>query len=307
MEIVAQVGKDPICFSKPRSCRWAVRIEAILPRFTWALPSPGIQKQRKAQVTWTGHICPDVNVAVHMWQQQRWRFGRWELTVGPSIYRKGSRSERWQGSSGAGGDGEKENRNKNRVDKRNADSEKESEEEKGERKPTWIILIRGYEHHQKIIWAGDIITPCGPESFTFPFTETCIPWLQTDREQVKGRRCWRTGRRESGCRDALEKLGFDRVLCIIQHRNALDKVWSEPPKKVLLVCSRLDSQFSKLLSQGLGEGKLIPLVMKNACEEGEDIRALWRKKTTAPGFIIYIIINNDPIFPIPDFKIPNSL
>lgn len=49
-----------------------------------------------------------------------------------------------------------------------------------------------------------------------------------------------------------------------------------PPKKkkVLPVCSQLDSQLSKLLSQGLGEGKLIPLVMKNACEEGEDIRAL---------------------------------
>lgn len=46
------------------------------------------------------------------------------------------------------------------------------------------------------------------------------------------------------------------------------------PKKVLLVCLQLDSQLSKLLSQGLGEGKLIPLVMKNACEEGEDIRAL---------------------------------
>lgn len=30
---------------------------------------------------------------------------------------------------------------------------------------------------------------------------------------------------------ALEKLGFDRVLCVIQHRNALDKVWSELPKK----------------------------------------------------------------------------
>lgn len=83
--------------------------------------------------------------------------------------------------------------------------------------------------------------------------------------------------------------------------------WTPQKKKVLPVCSQLDSQLSKLLSQGLGEGKLIPLVMKNACEEGEDIRALWRKKTTAPGFIIYIIINNDPIFPIPDFKIPNSL
>lgn len=69
------------------------------------------------------------HTVLRAWQQ----FSKEELTTGPSVYGKETKSGRSQGSSGAGGDGEKTNRKEKVVAKRNADSEKKSEGEKSGR------------------------------------------------------------------------------------------------------------------------------------------------------------------------------
>lgn len=144
---MVQVGRDHICYSKPRNYRWAVCIKAILHCFTWALSPLGTQKQGGAQMTQVGQFCPawpqNTLFYVHGSNLAKRNSQQDQVSTGKKPSRGGHKGAQELGVMGRKQTGKKKWLPRGMLTLKKSQRGKKVG---GERKPSWITSIKEHEH-----------------------------------------------------------------------------------------------------------------------------------------------------------------